>query len=253
MSNPWFRMYSDFIYDDKVEFLAFEDQRHYVFLLCMKNMGLLDKDYPQIGMLEHVISRRLGIYGEAFENCKIRLMSVGLIDVNWQPLGWDDRQMLSDSSKDRVAKFRERQKKQQVNDDVTECNVTVTVQDKEEDKDIYKNTKAKTFSPPIGDVLLNAWKEVRKAKRAGPITEIAWAGIERESKKAGITTEQAVTICCERGWQSFKAEWLSNSQAQEQPKPAAHSIVVAKPNKPIDMKTLTNGLSLAKAALRRGE
>ena len=94
-SLPWFRMYSDFIHDEMVEMLAFEDQRHFVFLLCMKNAGSLDKDYPSDGMLDSVVSRRLGIFGEALVSAKRRMMEVGLIDANWQPTGWDKREFVS--------------------------------------------------------------------------------------------------------------------------------------------------------------
>lgn len=45
------------------------------------------------------------------------------------------------------------------------------------------------------------------------MTDVALLGIRREAVKAGIELEQALTICCERGWQGFKAEWIQN-QAQ---------------------------------------
>jgi len=49
--------------------------------------------------------------------------------------------------------------------------------------------------------------QVRKAKKAA-VTDLAILGIKRECVKAGITLEDALTICCERGWASFKAEWM---------------------------------------------
>ena len=71
------------------------------------------------------------------------------------------------------------------------------------------------FTPPIHESLLQAWLVVRKAKRAGKVTELAWAAIEREASLANITPEKAVTICCERGWQSFKAEWIADKQGKQ--------------------------------------
>jgi hypothetical protein len=68
------------------------------------------------------------------------------------------------------------------------------------------------YAPPISDALLSAWMEVRKAKRAGKVTELVWKGIEREAGLARITPDQAVQICIERGWQGFKAEWLQGKQ-----------------------------------------
>lgn len=46
-----------------------------------------------------------------------------------------------------------------------------------------------------------------RTKRRAPITETALRGIQREAEKAGITLEEALSTCCERGWQGFKAEW----------------------------------------------
>jgi hypothetical protein len=66
------------------------------------------------------------------------------------------------------------------------------------------------YKPPISPVLLRDFQAVRKAKKAGPITETVYNGIVREAEKALITAEQAIQICCERGWQGFKASWLKD-------------------------------------------
>lgn len=55
--------------------------------------------------------------------------------------------------------------------------------------------------------LMADFLKVRKAKRAGPLTATALNGIKREAIKAGITLEDAVTACCEFGWQGFNADW----------------------------------------------
>lgn len=134
MSNPWFRMYSNFIFNETVEFLSFEDQRHFVFLLCMKNEGILDKQYPQEGMLNRVIARRLGLSGEAFDNAKRRIMEIGLIDENWQPVNWNERQFKSDTSKERTKAYRDRLKRH--------CDVTVTTQETDTDTDSNTETES---------------------------------------------------------------------------------------------------------------
>lgn len=59
------------------------------------------------------------------------------------------------------------------------------------------------------DVSEEVWQSflmVRKSKKAA-VTDLAILGIRREAVKAGITLEHALTICCERGWASFKADW----------------------------------------------
>lgn len=39
------------------------------------------------------------------------------------------------------------------------------------------------------------------------MTETALVGIRVEAEKACLTMEQALAMCCTRGWQSFKADW----------------------------------------------
>lgn len=141
IKNPWFRMYNEFIFDEKVEFLAFEDQRHYIFILCMKNLGLLDKEYPQEGMLEQVIAKRLGIQAEALLYAKERLIEVGLLDDNWQPVAWNKRQFKSDSSTERVRNHRKN--KQSSNSDETLQKRKSNALDTDTDTDTEKKNKQK--------------------------------------------------------------------------------------------------------------
>lgn len=55
------------------------------------------------------------------------------------------------------------------------------------------------------------WIILRKQKKAA-VTETALAGIQREAEKAGMSLENALAMCCERGWSGFKAEWLHKNQ-----------------------------------------
>lgn len=83
---------------------------------------------------------------------------------------------------------------------------------KEEKEKIIKKekvAKAETKRPPdVEETVWNDFLQMRKAKRA-PVTETAIKGIEREAVKADLTLAQALEICCLRGWQGFKAEWLT--------------------------------------------
>lgn len=93
-----------------------------------------------------------------------------------------------------------------------ECNgvsVTESLHDRQQEK---RREEKNIYTPPIGDELLTAWKKVRKAKRAGEITELAFRGIEREAAKAGITPEQAIAICVERSWISFDSSWVTKRE-----------------------------------------
>lgn len=70
------------------------------------------------------------------------------------------------------------------------------------------NPKGKIVGIPA-DVSKDTWedfKNIRRAKRA-PLTQTALNGIIREAKKAGLPLNDVLRICCERGWQSFDADW----------------------------------------------
>jgi uncharacterized protein YdaU (DUF1376 family) len=78
-------------------------------------------------------------------------------------------------------------------------------------------TKAVITAPPDG-VSIEVWDSfiaIRKAKRA-PMTSVALEGIRREAAKAGIGLQEALAVCCTRGWQSFKADWHQQQQTESQ-------------------------------------
>lgn len=60
----------------------------------------------------------------------------------------------------------------------------------------------------VPDSLFAEWLQVRRAKKAGPVSQTVVDALQREAGAAGITVEQAVRTCVERGWQGFNAEWL---------------------------------------------
>ena len=92
------------------------------------------KGTPQL--IERALSVKLGLQARELDELKKRLLDVNLIDKNFNPISWDDRQFRSDSSKERVAKYREKQK---VSKGVTAKDrynpVTVTAQDTDTDTD----------------------------------------------------------------------------------------------------------------------
>lgn len=72
-----------------------------------------------------------------------------------------------------------------------------------------KKEKAAVAAPPEA-VSESVWLDfvaLRKAKKA-VLTNTAISGIQREAKKAGISLEQALQMCCERGWTGFRADWV---------------------------------------------
>jgi hypothetical protein len=108
MSLPWFRMYHEFAGDPVMQGLAFEDQRHYVMVLCFKASGLLDREMPSVDIRHAVICKALGLDVLAGSEARRRLSAFGLVDEDWQPSAWDRRQFKSDVSTGRVQKYRER-------------------------------------------------------------------------------------------------------------------------------------------------
>ena len=86
---------------------------------------------------------------------------------------------------------------------------TLTVKNHQE-----PSTAVSPMAPKPSDVSAELWSAflaVRKAKHA-PLTVIAFRGIEREAAKAGMSVADALTVCCERNWQTFKVEWLLKDQ-----------------------------------------
>ncbi len=81
---------------------------------------------------------------------------------------------------------------------------------KEEQTPARKRADGPVAKPAgVDDRVWSDFVALRKAKRA-LLTETALVGIAREATKAGITLDEALRTCCERGWQGFKAEWASN-------------------------------------------
>lgn len=95
-------------------------------------------------------------------------------------------------------------------------------------KEGNKEQSACASIPGVPAQLFSDYLAVRKAKKAGPLTTTAINGLIREAEKAGKTIEEAVTICCERGWQSLRADWLIDRQPtgrahQTAARPSRHS------------------------------
>ena len=69
--------------------------------------------------------------------------------------------------------------------------------------------KKNIYATPDG-VSESVWQDfviLRKSKKAA-ITQTAINGLEREAKKAHLSLEAALRMCCERGWIGFKADWV---------------------------------------------
>ena len=68
----------------------------------------------------------------------------------------------------------------------------------------------------VNPKILADFVAIRKAKtRDGYFGEIAVQYLRVQATRAGLTLEQALTICCERKWARFEAVWLEQSDQAE--------------------------------------
>ncbi len=70
---------------------------------------------------------------------------------------------------------------------------------------------ASDLMPDVEELVAKDFIKVRNAKKA-PLTRTAVDGIRKEAGKAGISLQAAIEIALQRGWQSFKADWVSGGQ-----------------------------------------
>ena len=204
MANPWFRLYSEFAHDPKVQMLSEAMQRRYVMLMCLRWSETLET------LHETEIAFQLRLSTGELDETKQLFISKNFIDEQWNLLNWDKRQFVSDSSTMRVAKHREK-KKQVSNADETLQKRPSNAIDTDTDTDTEQIQKRTTsVATPIGvsDSVWQEFKTLRKAKKA-PITQRAIDAITIEANKAGWTLEKALEECVVRGWQAFKADWVA--------------------------------------------
>ena len=63
----------------------------------------------------------------------------------------------------------------------------------------------------VDSQVIDDWCDLRKTKRA-KVTKTAVDGIAREAKQAGMLLNDALKMCCENGWQGFRASWIAQKQ-----------------------------------------
>lgn len=77
--------------------------------------------------------------------------------------------------------------------------------------------KEKEIDTPDGvsSLVFEDFKKLRKSLKA-PLTQTALTGIANEAKKANISLETALEMCCARGWRGFKAEWAKDQPVRQE-------------------------------------
>lgn len=140
MSMQWFRMYSEFATDPKVQMMSEAYQRRYIMLLCLR-CGNDNETFH-----DDEIAFQLRVTGEEWAATKAVFVEKGLIDNDSRPLAWDKRQYVSDSSTARVRAHRQRKKQQPKQ----ACNVTATPPDTDTDTE-YNSLSARDAQPAPPD------------------------------------------------------------------------------------------------------
>lgn len=104
---------------------------------------------------------------------------------------------------------------------IANCNHVTTTETTTEtttDSNSLPESKKKSSNPQffegVDPQVVADFLAIRKAKKS-PVTETAVNGIKREAEKLNYTLEQALRICCERGWAGFKADWILREEAQK--------------------------------------
>lgn len=105
MSARWFRFYADAMRHPKVAKLPDPTFRLWVELLCVaaENGGHI----PPADDLKHMLKRRLDHLLRGLQDL-IRASLIDPLEVGYEPHGWIERQYKSDTSTDRVRKYREK-------------------------------------------------------------------------------------------------------------------------------------------------
>lgn len=136
----WFRMYSEFASDPKVQSMSEAMQRRLTMLLCLRCSNTL------VTLQDDEIAFALRISNEELAETKALFIRKGFIDETWEIMNWDKRQFVSDSSATRVARHRAKKKEEEIQ----ACNVTETPQNRTDTEQIQNRAEKKkpVATPP---------------------------------------------------------------------------------------------------------
>jgi hypothetical protein len=143
---PWLRLYSRTIDNEKLGILAPSDRWYYVALLCCKAQGILDSD-DSFEMLQRKLCLKLQLTLKELHDLSARLQEVTLVTAALQPVGWNEKQYVTDNPTYNADKQRRYRKRYQA---LRNDNVTVTTPDTDTDTDTDTDIKPKSVctKPP---------------------------------------------------------------------------------------------------------
>ena len=206
MARPWFRMYSEFVSDPKVQLLAFEDQRHFVALLCLKCNDVLDSAAPSPNYRDRMLAKALGLSPDAALEAKRRLLEVGLIDDDWQPVKWEARQYEHDVSTSRVRDWRAKKKKDETFQKQP-CNVSGTTEIQNRTDTEQRRGKVDAQARLTPGLNAEAWEAFTDYRRSigKPLKPASMTEAAKKLAAFGKDQGAVVTQTIANGWQGLFA------------------------------------------------
>jgi hypothetical protein len=221
MANPWFRLYSEFAHDPKVQMLSEAMQRRYVMLLCLRCSEVLET------LHETEIAFQLRLSTDELDETKQLFISKNFIDKHWNLLNWDKRQFVSDSSTMRVAKHRNKKKQVSNADETLQKRPSNAIDTDTDTEQIQKKVNNKRGSRLAQDWFLN--------KSMGD-----WATQERPDLDVRQVAEQFkdywVAQAGQKGvkldWDATWRNWVRNTKAVKPNPYDVGRLTVASSNEP---------------------
>lgn len=191
---PWFRLWTEFATDPEIQSLSFDDQRHYVMVLCLKRMGVLDKTYRNAIIRARVIARSLGLAPREAAEAHHRLSEAGLVGEDWQPRNWDKRQPIGDTTAaERARRYRERHSgvtlpSRDDHRDVTVVESRVQIPDSEEEREGLSLSEFRIPECPkdMDEALEHQACVEYYAGRGTPLTRSRWRSWVLRAVKSGV-------------------------------------------------------------------
>ena len=164
MANSWFRLYSEFANDPKVQTMTEAQQRRLVMLFCLKCSDVL------VTLSDDEVAFALRVTPADLAATKAVFQAKGFIGSGWNFVNWNKRQFISDSSTERTRAYRERARTSQERAVTSGCDGVTTP-----DTDTDSDTEQTQIHKPLNVVkaLTPHQLEMKRLKALG------WKGVAK--------------------------------------------------------------------------